>query len=321
MRTLQFWFKARVPPHAWMPGRFTIKVTNSCVKALSIWTSSHLFLLGTELRSVKRRKVVTTDASATGWGTHCNGEPAYGAWNNRLSQLHINQLEMWAVILVLQHFRPKLQHHHVLVRSDNKTVVSFINHQEGLKSRSLSKLAKQLLLWSHKNIRSLKATHVLGVANTGADILSPNGPPPGEWRLHPQTVERIWTAFGRAEIYLFASDQNAHCPTFFSKQRDALSLTCPACLLCAFPLVPLLPQVIQRIREEKRTVILIAPLWPNQPWLPNLWQLKTSAPWPIPLRKDLLSEARGTIWHLQPELWNRETVCALIFIWCLHFWF
>lgn len=42
MRPLQFWFKARVPPRAWTLGRFTIKVTNSCVKALSIWTSSHL---------------------------------------------------------------------------------------------------------------------------------------------------------------------------------------------------------------------------------------------------------------------------------------
>ncbi|XP_065137013.2 uncharacterized protein [Paramisgurnus dabryanus] len=280
------------------------RVRSRCVKALSIWTSPHLFLSGTELGSVSRRKVVTTDASATGWGAHCDGELAFGAWNNQLSQLHINHLEMWAVILALRHFRPKLQHQHVLVRSDSMTVVSFINHQGGLRSRSLSRLAKRLLLWAHANVRSLKATHVPGVANTGADILSRNGPPPGEWRLHPQTVERIWTVFGRAEIDLFASDENAHCPIFFSRHHDALSQAWPACLLYAFPPVALLPQVLQRIRETKCAIILVAPFWHNQPWLPDLWQLKTSAPWPVPLRKDLLSQARGTIWHPQPELWN-----------------
>ncbi len=29
----------------------------------------------------------------------------------------------------------------------------------------------------------------------------------------------------------------------------------------------------------------------------------TAAPWPITLRRDLLSQANGTIWHPQPELW------------------
>ncbi len=28
-----------------------------------------------------------------------------------------------------------------------------------------------------------------------------------------------------------------------------------------------------------------------------------SSPWPIPLRRDLLSQANGTIWPPQPELW------------------
>lgn len=32
--------------------------------------------------------------------------------------------------------------------------------------------------------------------------------------------------------------------------------------------------------------------------------LLSAAPWPIPLRRDLLSQAGGTIWHPQPELWN-----------------
>ncbi len=46
-----------------------------------------------------------------------------------------------------------------------------------------------------------------------------------------------------------------------------------------------------------------APLWRNQHWFAELSWLFTAAPWPIPLRRDLLSQANGTIWHPQPELW------------------
>ncbi len=69
------------------------------------------------------------------------------------------------------------------------------------------------------------------------------------------------------------------------------------------PPIALLPQVIRRIREQGHKVLLVAPLWRNQPWLSELTQLLTAAPWPVPLRRDLLSQANGTIWHPRPELW------------------
>ncbi len=47
----------------------------------------------------------------------------------------------------------------------------------------------------------------------------------------------------------------------------------------------------------------MAPLWRNQHWFAELCRLLTAAPWPIPLKRDLLSQANGTIWHPQPELW------------------
>ncbi len=55
----------------------------------------------------------------------------------------------------------------------------------------------------------------------------------------------------------------------------------------------------------------VAPLWRNQPWLSELTQLLTAAPWPVPLRRDLLSQANGTIWHPRPELWA-------LYIWPLN---
>ncbi len=72
----------------------------------------------------------------------------------------------------------------------------------------------------------------------------------------------------------------------------------------AFPLITLITQVIRRIREQKHRALLMAPLWRNQYWFTELSRLLTAALWPIPLRRDLLSQANGTLRHPQPELWE-----------------
>ncbi len=94
------------------------------------------------------------------------------------------------------------------------TVVSYIN-RHGLSSRRLFILAKRLLRWAQLNLRSLKATHVPGKLNLGADMQSRNNVPSDEWTLHPQMVKEIWRIFGRPEINLFASEDNNYCQTYF----------------------------------------------------------------------------------------------------------
>ncbi len=63
------------------------------------------------------------------------------------------------------------------------------------------------------------------------------------------------------------SKDNSHCPIFFTKSMDALAHEWPSLLLYAFPPIALLPQVLMRVREQRHKIILIAPLWRNQPWL------------------------------------------------------
>ncbi len=109
--------------------------------------------------------------------------------------------------------------------------------------------------------------------------------------------------FGRARVDLFASKDNSHCPIFFTKSMDALAHEWPSLPLYAFPAIALLPQVLRRIKEQQHKLILIASLWRNQPRVSELFQLLEAAPWPIPLRRALLSQANGTLWHPRPELW------------------
>lgn len=99
--------------------------------------------------------------------------------------------------------------------------------------------------------------------NTVADMLSWNELPPEGWRLHPQMVCMIWSISGQAEMDLFALKKNSHCPMFFTKEKDALAHRWISLCLYAFPPVALLPLVMSQIREDRYSVLLIAPLWQN----------------------------------------------------------
>ncbi len=67
------------------------------------------------------------------------------------SQWHINRLELEAVFLALKDFRPQLEQQHVLIHTDNTSVVSYINHrslqcsvQTGSKSPAMGVLSLPL---------------------------------------------------------------------------------------------------------------------------------------------------------------------------------
>lgn len=83
---------------------------------------------------------------------------------------------------------------------------------------------------------------------------------PLQYWLKPQVSSHT---FSKAEVDLFASECNSHCPIYFSKERDALTHDWPNLLLHAFPPIALIPQVIRQISEQKHKVLLVALLWRN----------------------------------------------------------
>ncbi len=291
MRPLQHWLHSRVPRSAWRRGTLRVGISQQCRCSLSPWTD--LAFLSS------RHTVVTTDASSTGWGETCNGQAASGLWTGPRLLWHINCLELWAVHLALRQFR-----------TDNTAAVSYINRLGGIRSHRMSQLARHLLLWSHTQFKSLRAVHIPGQLNRAADALSRQLTFPGEWRLHPETIRLIWSRFGEAQVDLFASPESSHCQLYFSLTEgplgtDALAHSWPRALRkYAFPPVSLLAQTLCKLREDEEQVQLVAPHWPTRTWFPELISLATAPPWRIPLRKDLLSQGLGTIWHPRPDLWN-----------------
>ncbi len=231
MLHLQRWLKHRVPSDAWCHGRLRIKVNRACVTALGPWKCHQWMEQGVPLEMVCRRKVVSTDASNMGWGALCEGRPAFRLWSKEERSAHINCLEMLTVCQALHAFLPDLKWQHILVRSDSMTVVAYINHQGGLSSRHLFTLMERLLEWAQHDRHSLRATHVPGL-NQGADMLSRSNVSSEKWTHHPQMVQEIWEIFGRSlvEVDLFASKDNSHCLTYYSKNMNALAQPPPLCV-------------------------------------------------------------------------------------------
>ena len=178
-------------------------------------------------------------------------------------------------MLVLQHCKPLIQGKQVLVRSDNHTTVAYINRQGGVRSIAWLTAAENLWLWVSQIVLSLRALHIPGRENRGADLMSRGGPLPDEWRLHPEVVKQVWTQFGRAEVDLFANRRNSHCALWFSLARwdnPPLGVDTfahepwPRKLLYAFPPLHLIPPLLERVRREQLSIILVAPDRRLAPW-------------------------------------------------------
>ncbi len=297
MRPILFWLKQRVPSAALRHGRHRVTVTRACVLALARLRDLLWLKQGVILHTAHRRKVVPTRV-----GERC-------ARANRPSVLvrrgvePVHQLPRNASSVPCLSILPARHMGTPCASTLRQQVRGVINDQGGLVSKRLCTLANDLLVWAQTNLRSLKATHVLGKMNQGADMLSRNNVSSEEWTLHPLAVQKIWEVFGRGRVNLFASKDISHCPIFFTKSSDALAHEWPSLPLYALPPIALLPQVLRRVREQRHKLILIAPLWRNQLWVSELFQLLEAAPWPIPLRRDLLSQANDTLWHPRPELW------------------
>ncbi|XP_056088591.1 trichohyalin [Rhinichthys klamathensis goyatoka] len=77
------------------------------------------------------------------------------------------------------------------------SVVAYINRQGGIRSGNLYAMARDLLMWAQANLSSLRAAHIPGVQNVGADMLS-RGNTPLVSREHPD--ERRIVLLGRTGV-------------------------------------------------------------------------------------------------------------------------
>ena len=282
-----------------------VKVSATCIDALRPWMNAALLSRGVRMGIILNMQLVTTDASLLGWGAIHNGKTAKGVWGPELRTMHINYLELLAVFLALKRFEPFLRGCHVHVRTDNTTTVCYINKQGGLTSPALDKLARTLTLWCDSRLESIRASHLPGHLNSGADLLSRGRYYYGDWSLHPGVVRQISSRYGCPDVDLFASAKNAKCLRFFSIAgeaplgQEAFAHEWPRELLYAFPPLQLISPTLERVRLQGLSVLLVAPGWGS--WRSEITPLLCDHPWRLPPLRDLVSQADGAILHPRPE--------------------
>ncbi|XP_066566344.1 vomeronasal type-2 receptor 1-like [Amia ocellicauda] len=145
---------------------------------------------------------MTTDASKQGWGAVCEAHGVRGRCTEPAWALHINVLELQAVLLGLSHFLPVLRDRHVLVRTDN--IVVYIN-RSGEKSNSSAdspSVASQILVRRPDGPpprRALAAPLENRLVVPGAGhVLAPQSRPPPALGLVPELEEL--TAWGLSDV-------------------------------------------------------------------------------------------------------------------------
>ena len=124
-----------------------------------------------------------------GSGAHLNDIVLSGLWSSKESQLHINGMELKAVLLALKGFQDHLKDQRVLICSDNNTVVSYLN-KGGTHSIEMCALIWRILTFTNPRKIQIRARHVPGYLNVIADSLSQRVIQT-EWSLHQQIFNQI----------------------------------------------------------------------------------------------------------------------------------
>ena len=308
MRPLQFclkdqWSAVTDPPTS------LIIMSASAREALLWWMTPAHLLRGVPLQPSHPEIRLFTDASTFGWGAHIDLDQVGGQWSPPWLACHINVLETRAVLLALRHFLPRLTGHHVIVMSDNTTVIGQIKNQGGTQSRDLFNLIQEIYQLADQNQLVLSARHIPGHLNVIADRLSRSHQIlPGEWTLCPQVLRQLWRLWGSPHVDMFATTDNARLPTFVSPlpepgawETDALSFSWTGLWAYAYPPTPLIPRVLEKVRSEECEIILIAPAWPTQAWFPALLRLLVDHPRCLPSRRTLLKQGNNTF-HTNPQM-------------------
>ena len=198
-----------------------IPVPRSLHPHLLWWTKETNVLTGQPLHPLSRAVQIFTDASKEGWGAHLGDVTARGDWSVPESHLHINFLELKAVLLALKRFQSLVQGKVVLVATDNTTVVAYINKEGGMRSGSLCALLWRLLCGCNLRQVVLRARHIPGRLNVIADKLSRQGQViQTEWSLHQEVFDLLTQTWHRPQVDMFATKYNCKLDQYVSPVPD-----------------------------------------------------------------------------------------------------
>ena len=180
------------------------------------------------------------------------------------------------------------------------------------KSLAMKDLATDICLWSEKRGMTLVPRHLPGHLNVLADHLSRRDEIlKTEWSLNQTIADRIFRAWGRPFVDLFALRINTKLATCISPIREEMSWKVDSLVqnwdglyAYAYPPTSLIRACLNKVRTESVEIVLIAPGWPNQEWFPDLLDLAIVFPIALSPVQKLLKQTFSH--HFHPHAWNRN---------------
>ena len=162
----------------------------------------------------------------------------------------------------------------------------------------------------------LNAVHIPGKQNIAADRESRVSRRETEWALNKDIFNAITLTLDFVpNIDLFASRLNyqvkpyvAYTPDPRAYAIDAFCLSKRTLQFYAFRPFCLIQRVVQKIKEEQATGLIVVPYWATQAWWPSLMNMLIQKPLLLPRMKKTL------ILHTEPEtvhpLFNKLQLCS-----------
>lgn len=237
---------------------------------------------GRELQPASASLTMHADAANVGYGGTLGYDAhpgsrglweAQGFWSAEERQQSITLRELRAVRLLLQKSfasyvsDPKVKK--ILLHEDNSAVVHILNSMVSASPSMMSELRKLRMLLQGLGVR-LEAKWIPSAVNRFADALSRTWDP-GDIHASRHLTDSIARQFHLDPQSFMVQPLNETRPSRLKQIQDQLRepWSDNRCRLWN-PTFDFLPIVVKKIEQEKASGILIAPIWPAQPWFARL---------------------------------------------------
>eukprot|EP00873_Tetraselmis_striata_P006616 jgi/Tetstr1/426880/TSEL_017093.t1 len=250
-------------------------MTHQLRRDLQWWTAVPTHANGRPIHRPVETAYMHCDSSGYGWGAVLNGRhEARGFWGAADERQHITWKELKAVRLAMESFLPHLAGRRVLLDEDNQAVCSVL---AGLTSRSPAMMAELRKLWYllDSNGVHIRARYIRSAANVWADRLSRHLDS-DDWQLDPVLFAELEAMWGAHSVDRFASALNAMLPRYNAAWLDPGCEAVDSMHLSdaewrrennyCNPPWPLLPDLVQKLRQSGAAATVVAPRWEGKVW-------------------------------------------------------
>lgn len=217
---------------------------------------------------------IYSDASTSGWGTYYNGMSTRGFWSEEEQKLHINTLELKAILNSIMSIFRDSRNISILVRVDSTTAIAYVNKFGGCRSLVNLKVAKMIWKWCEEKEIFIYCTYINTKLNFHADKASREIVDKTDFALDISSFESICQILGTPDIDMFATVHTRKCKRYCSwfpdpecEMVDAFSVKWTD-FFYAFPPFSLIAKVLRKIYDDKARGIVVVPDWSTQAWFP-----------------------------------------------------